>query len=122
MEYFSRKARQAEFHIADFKTTMENAQKGDVIYCDPPYVPLNDSNSSFQYEKNGFSMEQQKNLAELAEQTADRGIPVLISNHMTDFTREIYKNGQLTEFFVRRSISCRGDKRVKASEVLALYQ
>ena len=122
MEFFAIKARQAEFKLSDFVSTITNARKGDIIYCDPPYVPLNDSNTSFQYEKNGFSMEQQTQLAELAEKSANRGIPVLISNHLTDFTREIYRNGQLTEFTVRRSISCKGDKRVRASEVLALYQ
>lgn len=122
MEFFSRKAKKAEFQLSDFESTIKKSQAGDVIYCDPPYVPLNDSNTSFKYEKNGFSMEQQIRLSQLAEETAERGIPVLISNHLTDFTEEIYKNGQLTKFTVRRSISCKGDKRVKAAEVLALYQ
>jgi len=122
MEVFAQKSEQAKFVLSDYETTIKNAQKGDVIYCDPPYVPLNDSNSNFQYEKNGFSMEQQKLLAILAEKAADKGIPVLISNHLTDFTQEIYKNAQLSEFSVRRSISCKGDKRVKAREVLALFQ
>jgi len=122
MQIFARKSNQAEFILSDYVTTINNAQKGDVIYCDPPYVPLNDSNSTFQYQKNGFSLEQQKLLAILAEKAANKGIPVLISNHLTDFTQEIYKNAQLSEFSVRRSISCKGDKRIKAREVLALYQ
>jgi len=122
MVFFANKAKQAEFIVSDFATTMNNAQKGDIIYCDPPYVPLNESNSTFQYEKNGFTMEQQKSLASLAEKTAQRGIPVLISNHFTDFTKEIYKNAKTSTFSVQRSISCKADKRVKALEVLALYK
>ncbi len=122
MKYFSKRSQNAEFAIKDFSTTIQDAREGDVIYCDPPYVPLNDSNSSFQYEKNGFNMQQQEQLARLAEDAAGRGIPVLISNHLTDFTREIYKNGELTEFSVRRTISCKGDNRVRAQEVLALFQ
>lgn len=118
---FIQKTQSAIFIEQSFEETMSNAQPGDVIYCDPPYVPLNDSNSSFKYEKNGFNMDQQKLLATLAEETANRGIPVLISNHLTDFTAEIYKNGDLSKFSVQRSISCKGDKRVKASEVLALF-
>lgn len=122
MNYFAEKAKNAEFIISDFSKTMKNAKKGDVLYCDPPYVPVNDSNSSFKYEKEGFSMEQQIELAEIAEETANRGIPVLISNHYTDFTREIYKNAELTTLSVQRSISCNAEKRVKASEVLALFR
>ena len=120
--FFAEKAKTAEFIISDFSKTMKSSKKGDVIYCDPPYVPVNDSNSSFKYEKDGFSMEQQSELARLAEETANRGIPVLISNHYTDFTKEIYKNAELTTLSVQRSISCNAEKRVKASEVLALFR
>ncbi|MCW8930938.1 MAG: Dam family site-specific DNA-(adenine-N6)-methyltransferase [Gammaproteobacteria bacterium] len=118
---FSNKSKNAEFIVSDYLTTMRNAKKGDVIYCDPPYVPVNDSNSSFQYQKNGFDLEQQTMLADMAEETANRGIPVLISNHLTDFTKEIYKNAHQTTFSVRRTISCKGDKRKEALEVLALF-
>lgn len=119
---FIKKANDAEFVTQDFETTILKAKVGDVIYCDPPYVPLNASNSSFRYVEKIFSMVQQERLAELAAESANRGIPVLISNHLTDFTQEIYKNAELTKFSVRRSISCKGDQREKASEVLALFR
>lgn len=122
MKTFIKKSKYAEFIVSDFESTMRNAKKGDVIYCDPPYVPVNDSNSSFKYEKGGFSMVQQSLIATLAEECTAKGIPVLISNHLTDFTREIYKNSEMKEILVQRTISCNADKRVKASEVLALYQ
>jgi len=119
---FLAKTKHATFVIQDFEISLLNAKQGDVIYCDPPYVPVTANNKSFQYEKNGFSMQQQERLAQLAEETANRGIPVLISNHLTDFTREIYKNAELTTFGVMRQISCKGDQRKQASEVLALYK
>jgi len=122
MNNFIHRSKNAEFLVADFENTMRGAKKGDVIYCDPPYVPVNDSNTSFKYEKGGFTMEQQKLIAKLAEECAQKGIPVLISNHLTDFTREIYKNSDMKEIMVQRTISCNADKRVKASEVLALFQ
>lgn len=122
MIFFSQKAQHAQFTVSDFVSTIKNARKGDVIYCDPPYVPVNDSNSSFQYEKNGFTMEQQTLLANLAEQSAEQGIPVLISNHFTEFTETIYNKAELTTFNVRRTISCKGDDRQEASEVLALFK
>ena len=118
---FIEKSQSAVFIEQSFEETILNTKKGDVVYCDPPYVPVNDSNSTFQYEKKGFTMEQQKLLASLAEKTAERGIPVLVSNHWTEFTEEIYKNAELTTFSVRRTISCKGDERKEASEVLALF-
>ena len=121
MMIFNEKSQQAEFMVSDYLATMESAIKGDVIYCDPPYVPVNDSNSNFQYEKNGFDLEQQKLLANTAEKTAKRGIPVLISNHFTEFTKEIYNQADLTTFSVKRNISCKADQRKEALEVLALF-
>jgi len=119
---FAEKSQSAEFFTQDFESSFSMAKKGDVFYCDPPYVPLNASNSSFRYVEKIFSMEQQEKLALLAEKTAKKGIPVLISNHYTDFTKEIYKNAELTTFSVQRYISCKGDKREKAQEVLALFK
>ena len=122
MNTFIKKSMNAEFIVSDFAKIMRKAKQGDIIYCDPPYVPVNDSNSSFKYEKGGFSMEQQALIATLAEECAERSVPVLISNHLTDFTKEIYKNSEMKEILVQRTISCNAEKRVKASEVLALYK
>ena len=119
---FIEKTNQAEFIVQDFETTILKSKIGDVIYCDPPYVPLNASNSTFRYVEKQFSMEQQEKLALLAKQTAKKGIPVLVSNHNTEFTQEIYQGAEITEFSVRRSISCKGEQREKASEILALFR
>jgi DNA adenine methylase len=68
-------------------------------------------------------MQQQQQLAELAQQASQRGIPVLISNHKTPDTDQIYQAAQRHEYFtVRRYISCNGNKRNNAGEVLALFQ
>ncbi len=49
------------------------------------------------------------------------GIPVLLSNHDTEFVREIYAGAQITSFGVQRCISCDGSGRGRAPEVLALF-
>jgi DNA adenine methylase len=38
IERFTRKLTQAELHCADFEQTMAQAQGGDVLFCDPPYL------------------------------------------------------------------------------------
>ena len=69
-------------------------------------------------------MEQQQQLATLARASAQRGVPVLISNHSTDFTRRLYREAKakLNYFSVQRNISCNGSNRAKAGELLALFQ
>ena len=96
-------------------------QSGDVVYFDPPYVPASDTANFASYAKEGFTYDQQVELAELAESLANRGIKVIISNHDTDVSRELYKNAQIHSLQVTRSISAKGSSRKKANELLAVY-
>ena len=119
---FHNKSQQAEFSVASFDTTIKNARRGDVIYCDPPYYPLSPSANFTSYSAGGFSQQQQMLLAELAENSICSGIPILISNHNTRFTLSVYRNAtDMEKFPVRRYISCNGNKRGHAGELLALF-
>ena len=118
---FHHKAQQAVFLHQDFTATMGKVKKGDVIYCDPPYLPLSPSANFTSYSAGGFGMEQQKQLAALACQCAEHGVPVVISNHNTREARTIYEKAKLQRFFVQRYISCKGSCRSKAGELLALF-
>lgn len=107
----------------DFSIPLNLAIKGDVVYCDPPYVPVNETSSFTAYSSGGFSLDQQKQLVELTEQAQLRGAKVLISNHDTEITRELYKNAsRIIELNVNRSISAKGASRIKVKELIALYE
>ncbi len=100
----------------------ENIESGDVVYFDPPYVPASDTANFANYAKEGFSYDQQVQLAELAESLANRGAKVIISNHDTDVSRQLYKNAQIHSIQVARSISANKTSRKKANELIAVYQ
>lgn len=111
-----------EFARQGFQETMASAVEGDVVYCDPPYLPLSATASFSDYAKGGFSMKDQEELARLARELADRGIPVAISNHDVPDAKKIYKDAEtIVRFSVRRSISAGADSRGDAKEVLALF-
>ena len=97
-------------------------EPGDVVYFDPPYVPASNTANFTDYAKEGFSYDQQVQLAKLAESLASRGIRVIISNHDTDVSRELYKNAKIYLLEVSRSISAKGSSRKKAKELIAVYQ
>ena len=118
---FHHKAQRAEFRHDDFAHIIAEARRGDVIYCDPPYVPLSRSANFTTYSAGGFDLEQQNMLAKLACKSAARGIPVLVSNHNTRFTREAYRSAKLSKFKVQRFISCDALNRNTAGELLALF-
>lgn len=110
------------FLCQDFEKTMMMAQKGDVVYCDPPYVPLSETANFTDYSSGGFTQKDQIRLVSISESISKKGVFVLISNHNTTFTQHYYKNAsKIIKFDVRRSISCNGKKRAKAPEILAVF-
>lgn len=122
IEHFYQHAKRAQFKLSDFRKTIQAAKVGDVIYCDPPYVPLDETAYFTSYIAGGFSESDQRALANLAKTTAARGIPVIISNHLTPFTKKIYHGAHIINFNVRRSISCKANNRKLAKELLAIFK
>ena len=123
LEFFAEKSQRAEFMQGDFNIAFSQAKQGDVIYCDPPYSPINRTSNFTAYAGNSFTDEDQQRLVDCAELAKSKNIPTLISNHYVDFTRELYKGATKKKLFqVQRSISQKGKGRIKVREILALYQ
>ena len=124
MRNFHRKWQDVQpmINCRDFRLTMALADPGDTIYADPPYLPLSTTANFSSYSAGGFSYQDQVDLRDCAVAAAQRGIPVVISNHDTSVARELYADAEIVAFEVSRSISCKGDGRGKAPELLAIYK
>ncbi len=110
------------FVKADFRASFQRLKPDDVVYCDPPYIPLSDTANFTSYSGNRFGPEEQRELARQAEEAARRGITVAVSNHDTPEARELYKGAaRIYSVEVRRNISCNGEKRAMVNELLAVY-
>lgn len=124
LQHFLKRSSRVRIENRDFQSIINSAKEGDVIYCDPPYVPLSATSNFTTYSAGGFSKDDQIRLAKLAKASASRGVPVLISNHRTKFTYDLYKNEhaqKVVRLSVRRLISCNGNNRQNADELLALF-
>lgn len=107
---------------ADFRDVLAQAGPGDLVYCDPPYIPLSTTANFTSYASASFGAPEQQALAGHCRQAAQRGAFVVISNHDTPVTRELYQDATSIEsFMVGRSISCHGAKRDPVPELLAIF-
>ena len=124
LNYFAEKSQKATFVCEGYRQTFARAENGDVIYCDPPYVPLSKTASFTSYAGNGFGLDEQADLANAAEEVSENGtISVVISNHDTIWTRKIYEHAvKIKSLKVARTISQSANKRKKVAELLALYK
>ena len=60
MMAFTRWSQQAEFVHADFRAAMAQAEPGDVVYCDPPNLPLTTIDGLVTSETDGFTIQDHK--------------------------------------------------------------
>ena len=110
------------FLSRSFEVILENSGFGDIVYCNPPYVDIDEQISFNQYGKNVFGLKEQKLLAQLSWEAAQRGAKVVISNYFTDLTKKLYKNCSNYDVIdVRRTISAKGDEKKTVKEILAVY-
>jgi DNA adenine methylase len=80
-----------ELRVADFEALPQLAEPGDLVYFDPPYVPLSVTSSFTSYTSDGFGPEAQIRLRDLALQLKERGVHVLLSNSSAEFVRDLYR-------------------------------
>lgn len=121
MLFFAKKLKGHAIRCWDYKKTMRYTKAGDIVYCDPPYVPLSKTANFTQYGPFAFNTADQIALAEKAMQLTHKGISVIVSNHNTSFIRELYADATIYTINVNRSISCNPATRGRVKEVLALF-
>lgn len=122
MVRFHQKSNQIQLMHADFRQTFALAQPNDVIYCDPPYVPLQQSSNFSTYTGKKFTEADQLALLDCTLAAVQRGITVILSNHDTSWTRHHYRAADISSFPVRRMINCKSNQRVPVQELLAIFR
>lgn len=112
------------FVAAGFETLLRRAGRGDQVYCDPPYVPLNATAAFTQYAAGGFDLDAQQALAQESQRAAFRGARVVLSNHDLPIVRhELYSTSDrfviVDSLDVSRAISRSVESRKPIREVIA---
>ena len=107
--------------VSDYKKILvEKAEKDDFVYLDPPFYPISNTANFTNYTNNGFTFEDQKELACIFNELTDKGCKVLLSNSNTEEIKRLYSNyAHLTQVIdVNRSINSVASKRVGHTELL----
>jgi DNA adenine methylase len=111
--------RGAKTLISDFEVVTEQAQPGDFVYFDPPYVAVSTYSDFTRYTSAGFRFEDQVRLRDTAARLKSNGVSVLISNSDAPDIRTLYGHGfRVKEVQATRLVNCRAAGRGKIAELL----
>jgi DNA adenine methylase len=103
---------------SQFSKILEKAKKGDFIYFDPPYYPLEGKPSFTTYTKNNFLEEDHRELAKVFRELDKRGCKVMLSNSDSNFIKELYRGYDIQVVHATRMINCDATKRGKIKEIV----
>lgn len=113
--------RNSKITNVSFSTALEQAVKGDVVYLDPPYVPLNSTSNFSKYAKEDFGILDQYALAGVINGLTDKGVRVILSNSDTPLTRKIFGDFlYLHKITAGRSISAKASSRGDVTEIVGV--
>jgi len=108
----------------DYKEVLKMAKKGDFIYLDPPYYPVNRTSSFTSYTSNNFLEKEQEELKDIFVKLHKKGCFVMLSNSDTSFINKLYsglgKKIKINKIKATRIINSNAKKRGKINEVLVI--
>lgn len=112
--------RDVELRAADFGAVADRVEPGDLVYFDPPYVPVSATSSFTHYTGQTFGPEDQRRLARLFDSLMERGVYVMLSNSRTPLAEELYAAHAISTsvVFASRKINCDGRKRGNVEELI----
>ena len=112
--------RTAELRSGDFSNAVEGAEPGDVVYFDPPYVPVSATSNFASYTSGGFTINDQHRLMCYFKQLTEQGLICVLSNSDTESVRALYSDFHIISVQAKRHINSKGTGRGFVGEVLVV--
>lgn len=118
----SRLLQRAQLKLSDFEAVIDEAQKDDLIFSDPPYTVRHNLNGFIKYNEKLFSWQDQERLAAALARARDRGAYVVATNANHASVKELYR---AHDFHLKRTsrfspISATSDSRKQFEELIIL--
>ncbi len=116
---FAEKAKRATFICCSFDEALAMVLPGDVIYCDPPYLPASSTANFTGYAAACFGKLEHEQLSANLLALAERSYPVIASNADTREARGLYGKFKIASFDAPRSVGATAGSIKTAPEIIA---
>ena len=97
---------------------VDEVEKGDFVYFDPPYAPLSVTSSFTAYTKQGFDYSDQEALREVCHRLDKKGVFFMLSNSSNPHMLELYSDFTVQTVAATRAINSKASDRGPVSEII----
>lgn len=101
----------ADLRVDDFEVLIEESERNDFVFADPPYTVRHNQNSFIKYNENLFSWNDQVRLANSLARAQNRGVKIVSTNANHQLIRELYEQRGFVLKTVSRYSSISGDPK-----------
>ena len=106
----------------DYKSVLtQQAQPGDFIFLDPPYLPVSEYSDFKRYTKEQFYEEDQIELATEVKRLHELGCHVILTNSNHPLVHEQYSKFAIEIVQTKRNISCKGSGRTGEDVIVNVF-
>ena len=110
----------AEIKLQSFEKVVEKAKVWDFVYFDPPYDILTTSANFTSYNQTGFWRDMQIKLRDAFVKLDKKWCYIMLSNHNTDFIREIYDWYRFEIVKAKRNVNSKWSGRGEVEEIVVM--
>lgn len=106
--------------VGPFARTVFYANRGDLVYFDPPYMPVSATANFTRYTKDGFGWQEQESLARCAAALRKEGVHVILSHPDVSPIRALYQHlkFKIRRVEARRAVNSDVSKRGPVGELI----
>ncbi len=108
----------ASIFKGSYEEVLVKATTGDLVYLDPPYVPLSSTSNFTQYIGANFGNSEHVKLRDLFKELDQRGCYLMMSNSDTTIVRDLYEGFNFTEVLADRAVNCKTYGRGRITELV----
>lgn len=118
----SARLQRATLITGDYKDVLkQHAAPGDLIFLDPPYIPISKYSDFKRYTEAQFREQDHRDLATLAHELHGLGCYVMLTNSNHPLVRELYKGFEIEAHPTKRYINSVGSGRTGEDVIITSY-
>lgn len=104
----------------DFENIVKGAKQGDLVYFDPPYIPLSNTSKFTSYNSVGFSEEDHWKLRGLFGKLVKNGVKTILTNSSSPLSYKLYSEFKIIEIQGQRVIGGPVNYRQPVTELIVI--
>lgn len=114
--------KRAKLKATTYDKTLDRVKKGDFVYLDPPYPPLNGTAYFTHYTADRFNQADQEQLARVVHELDRLGCFVMMTNADIPIITELYRGWVICSLQVVRYITCKSNKHKVRELIITNYR